>query len=155
MSALQRSYFAPRAPAAIVVRTRTAPAKRRRSHRRRRSSGSVGGVLGNNTIQYAIGGALYGFAVKQGLVAKLPAIPVIGRTGTAAILLNYWAGHGGGDMVRKAATAAACIAGYQLGAEGHVTGDDMSGDSYADGDYADGLTTMGDMDGLDTAGDDV
>jgi hypothetical protein len=100
----------------------------------------LGGM--NASVQYAIGGALYGFAVKQGLVAKLPAIPVVGRTGTAAILLSYWAGHGGGDMVRKAATAAACLAGYQLGAEGKITGDDMSGD-YSDGDYTDGDETTG------------
>lgn len=85
----------------------------------------------------AIGGAMYGFAVKSGVVAKLPAIPVLGRTGTAAILLDYWARHGGGQLAHRAARAAAAIAGYQLGAEGTITGDLVtSGDFVTTGDFA-------------------
>lgn len=93
----------------------------------------VGGLVG-----HAMGGALFGFAVKSGYVAKLPAIPVIGRTGTAAILLHYFSKHGGGQLASKAAMAAAVLAGYQLGHEGAVTGD---------------LTSMGEMDGFATMGD--
>jgi hypothetical protein len=39
-------------------------------------------------------------------------------------------------MVRRAATAAAVLAGYQLGSEGSITGDMQTtgNDSYADGD---------------------
>lgn len=89
-------------------------------------------------IADAMGGAIFGFAVKQGWVAKLPAIPVIGRTGTAAIVLHYIAKRGGGEYVRRAAVAAAVIAGYQLGSTGAILGDGgtpVSGDdSYADGD---------------------
>lgn len=81
----------------------------------------------------AIGGALYGYAVKTGLVAKLPAIPVLGRTGTAAILLDYWARHGGGPLAHRAARAAAAIAGYQLGAEGQISGDFSSTGDFAMG----------------------
>jgi hypothetical protein len=87
-----------------------------------------------------MGGALFGFAVKSGYIAKLPAIPVIGRTGTAAILLQYFSRHGGGQLAGKAAMAAAVLAGYQLGSEGHITGD---------------MVTSGDMDGFTTMGDDV
>jgi len=94
----------------------------------------IGGLVG-----HAMGGALFGFAVKSGYVAKLPAIPVIGRTGTAAILLHYFSKHGGGQLAGKAAMAAAVLAGYQLGHEGAVTG----------------MDTMGDMDGFSTMGDDV
>lgn len=99
----------------------------------------------------AIGGALYGYAVKSGLVAKLPAIPVLGRTGTAAILLDYWARHGGGQIAHRAARAAAAIAGYQLGAEGKISGDlSTSGDYEANGDFAMGdATTPGSMAGDD------
>jgi hypothetical protein len=104
---------APRAPA------RKAPKRRRSS---RRSSNVGGGIVSNETVQMAIGGALYGFAVKSGLVAKLPEIPLLGRTGTAAILLDYWSRHGGGQMAHRAARAAAAIAGYQLGAEGKIQG---------------------------------
>jgi hypothetical protein len=104
-----------------------------------------GGIVSNETVQMAVGGALYGFAVKSGVIAKLPAIPVLGRTGTAAILLDYWSRHGGGQMAGRAARAAAAIAGYQLGAEGKISGDfamgddattpgSLAGDSYTEGD---------------------
>ena len=81
----------------------------------------------------AIGGALYGYAVKSGLVAKLPAIPVLGRTGTAAILLDYWSRHGGGQLAHRAARAAAAIAGYQLGNEGQISGDFVTSGDFAMG----------------------
>lgn len=123
-----------RAPAAAapiirVAAPRAAPRTRRRRSRRRGggggfSRGHAGGLISNESVQMAIGGALYGYAVKSGLVAKLPAIPVVGRTGTAAILLDYWSRHGGGQWVGRAARAAATIAGYQLGAEGSIQGAD-------------------------------
>jgi len=123
---------APRAAAPIikVSAPRATPARRRGRSRRRVGGGGggmAGGLISNESIQMAIGGALYGFAVKQGLVAKLPEIPVLGRTGTAAILLDYWSRHGGGNLAHRAARAAAAIAGYQLGAEGKITGD-LDGD---------------------------
>lgn len=135
MTALQRRYFGPRAPRAaspIVIRTNAAPAKRRRFHRTR---AALGGIASGGAVGYAVGGLIYGFAVKQGLVQKLPAIPLIGRTGAAAILLDFWARRGGGSMVRQAATAAAVLAGYQLGSTGAITGDfatagDTDGDDY-------------------------
>jgi hypothetical protein len=84
---------------------------------------------------------MYGFAVKSGFVEKLPAIPLIGRTGTAAILLDFWARRGGGHIVQRAATAAAVIAGYQLGSSGAIMGGEAPpvGDSYS----TMGMDTMG------------
>lgn len=115
------------APIIRVSAPRSAPVKR---HRRKSSASHSrgGGIVSNETVQMAIGGALYGFAVKSGLVAKLPEIPLLGRTGTAAILLDYWSRHGGGQMAHRAARAAAAIAGYQLGAEGKIQGDFAMGD---------------------------
>lgn len=132
------------APIIRVSSPRAAPVRRRRSHRRSGGGHGVGGgIVSNETVQMAIGGALYGFAVKSGLIAKLPAIPVLGRTGTAAILLDYWSRHGGGQMAHRAARAAAAIAGYQLGSEGSIQGDFMMGSDATtpgglNGDYADG-----------------
>lgn len=127
-------------PAPIIkVSAPRAPA-RRRSHRRRRSSGGsrghMGGIVSNEAVQMAVGGAIYGFAVKSGLVAKLPEIPLLGRTGTAAILLDYFSRHGGGHLASRAARAAAAIAGYQLGAEGKITGDVVLGDASTPGSLA-------------------
>lgn len=111
----------------IRVSAPRAPA-RKATRRRRRSSGGgnmgVGGIISNEAVQMAIGGAIYGYAVKSGIVDKLPAIPVLGRTGTAAILLDYWARHGGGQLAHRSARAAAAIAGYMLGHEGKISGDE-------------------------------
>ena len=130
---------APRAPA-----RRAAPRRRRKSSSRSSGMG-VGGIISNEAIQMAVGGALYGYAVKSGLVAKLPAIPVLGRTGTAAILLDYWSRHGGGQMAHRAARAAAAIAGYQLGNEGSIQGDLTTTGDFAMGEYD--ATTPGSLAG--------
>lgn len=122
------------APIIRVQSPRAAPVRHRRRRTHHRSSTSHGGgIVSNETVQMAIGGALYGFAVKSGLVAKLPEIPLLGRTGTAAILLDYWSRHGGGQMAHRAARAAAAIAGYQLGADGKIQGDFAMGDATTPG----------------------
>lgn len=141
-----------KAPAPIIrVAAPRAPAKvRRRSRRRGHSSGgsALGGLISTETIQMALGGALYGFAVKQGLIGKLPAIPIVGRTGTAALVLDYWARRGGGRLVHTAARAAAAIAGYQLGSEGKIQGDLATTGDFAMG-MDDNASTPGSMAGDD------
>lgn len=141
------------APIIRVSAPRAAPARRRSAPRRRSSGagGHLGGIISNEAIQMAIGGALYGYAVKSGVIAKLPAIPVLGRTGTAAILLDYWARHGGGQIAHRAARAAAAIAGYQLGNEGKISGDlTTTGDFVTTGDFAMGDASVpGDVSGDD------
>lgn len=139
---------APRVAAPIIrVSAPRAPARRRRRGGRRRShggGGGIGGIVSNEAIQMAIGGALYGYAVKSGLVAKLPAIPVLGRTGTAAIALDYWSRHGGGRWAHSAARAAAAIAGYQLGSTGAIQGDDATTPGSLNGEVeGDGFTAEG------------
>lgn len=118
----------------------------------------------SSRIAMGVGGALFGFAVKQGWVQKLPAIPIIGRTGTAAILLDFWSKRGGGQIVANCANAAAVLAGYQLGSTGAITGDHLQsagslqsmGDGYDGYDYeesAEGDFAMGYEDDASPADD--
>jgi hypothetical protein len=91
-------------------------------------------------MKLALAGGIYGLLKKQGILDKLPIIPVLGRTGTVALVCWYWGKHGGGNVVRQVGQVAAVLAGYQLGSEGAVTGDDMDGDGRivtgdADADY--------------------
>jgi hypothetical protein len=125
-----RTIRVPRAAGPQIIKVqapRAAPVKRKTHRRRRRSTmlGSIGGSASRSNIDVAIGGGLYGLAVKAGLIDKLPAIPIVGRTGTAAILLTYASQRNmGGELVKRMAIAASVLAGYQLGTEGKVLGDD-------------------------------
>jgi hypothetical protein len=140
-------FGAPRAVAPIirVSAPRASPKAKRRFKRR----GGGSGLLSQPGIADALGGFLVGFAVKQGWVAKLPAVPLIGRMGTTALLLGYWSKHGGGETVRRAATAAAVLSGYTLGSTGAILGADArhmqsagnlmsAGDEDMEGDDDDG-----------------
>lgn len=137
MAGIVRQLRAP-APIIKVSAPRAAPVRRRRRSGRRRSSGlSIGGLGSmNGLLGNVLGGAVFGFAVKQGWVDKLPEIPVIGRTGAAAIALDYFSKHGGGVIAGRAAMAAGCIAGYQLGSEGHIHGFSTAGDATPEYDYS-------------------
>lgn len=117
----------PSAPAPIirVAAPRAAPKPKRRPGKRR--GGGGGGIVSQNNIDMAIGGAFVGFAVKNGYIDKLPAIPVLGRIGTAAILLDMYSKRGGHPMAARAATACAVLAGYQLMSQGKIDGDEDEG----------------------------
>lgn len=126
-----------RAPAPIVRVSvpRAAPAARVK--RRSSSNGRGGGFMSRPIVNMGIAGMGVGIAVKSGLMDKLPEIPVIGRIGTAALILDYYGKHGGGDMVRNAAVGCAFLAGYQMGTVGKIEGDDdvsPDDDSYDDDD---------------------
>jgi hypothetical protein len=73
----------------------------------------------------AIAAAVYGYAAKSGLFNALPTIPVLGRTGSIAVIA-YLASKNGvmPKYSRRIAQIAATIAGYQLGSVGSVSGDD-------------------------------
>lgn len=80
-------------------------------------------------IGSAIGGAVLGFVEKT--FPNLPTMPLIGRAGTIAIGAYLLSGRGGsmGTILRDVAIAGSVIAGYQLGKDGKVSGDDdVSGD---------------------------
>jgi len=137
----------PRAPAAVIVRqSAPKPARRGRGRGQRRSPSLVsgGGIVSQPVLNGFIGGGAFGMLVKSGMVDKLPVVPLIGRTGLAAILLDQAAKRGlMPHLTRPAAVAAGVLAGYQLGHDGKITGDDLaglstSGDSFATaGDYQD------------------
>lgn len=123
------------APIVRVTAPRAAPVKRRRWFRQR--AAQVGGIASQHNIDMALAGAAVGFAVKEGWIDKLPAIPVVGRIGAAAIALDYFSRHGGGPFARRGALACAVLAGYQLGNEGTIHGDDAGPDAPAEDGYGD------------------
>lgn len=93
---------------------------------RRRSSGGGGGFLsgGGGIIAIALASAVIGLAESSGLMAKLPAIPLVGRKGALAFGAYYYSKHGGGSLARDVAIAAAALSGYELATKGSVSGED-------------------------------
>lgn len=71
-------------------------------------------------IQNGVGGLAFGWIEKT--FPNLPTMPVIGRAGTIAVLAHY-AGRRV-PLANQVATAAAVIAGYQLGSTGKINGVD-------------------------------
>lgn len=70
----------------------------------------------------AIGGAALGFIDKS--LPQLPTIPMLGRAGTIALGAYFFSrGKSGSGLIRDIALAASAVAGYQLGNQGHVSGD--------------------------------
>jgi hypothetical protein len=106
------------APIIRVSAPRAAPKK----HHRRRKGGVGGALTSQRMLEFAIGGAAFGFISKQ-FGDKLPTLPVIGRSGTIAIA-SYYFGKSKGGLVRDIAIAAAVIAGFEIGTTGKISGDD-------------------------------
>lgn len=112
---------------AMVVAPRAAPVKRRRSVGG--SSSSVGALTPSKLFSVGLGGAIYGYIEKK--FPTLPTLPMIGRSGTIAVISYFVAKNGGmghSGIVKDVGIAAAAIAGYQLGSTGKVSGDDVVGD---------------------------
>jgi hypothetical protein len=111
-------------PAPIVIRAPRAASKPKAKRRHK------GASAGPDPVKLAGAAFLYGVAKKQGLIDKLPTIPMLGRTGTVAVGAWYWSKHGGGPIVRQIAIVAAILAGAQLGEGGSIAGDDTEGDGH-------------------------
>lgn len=114
-----------RAPSAPNVIRVSAPRPAKRHHRRRHHGGGGSGI--NALMSIALGGAAYGF-IEKSFGASIPTIPILGRAGTIAIGMHFLNKGRGSGLIRDIGIAAAVIAGYQLGATGKISGDDMSGD---------------------------
>lgn len=118
-------YRAPPA-AAPVIRIQSPQAIAPKKQRRRRSSGGGGGGGGGTArlLGVAVGAGIVGMLKKSGILDNIPSIPVVGRIGTVAIAAHVWSNHGGGQLARDVAMAAASVAAFQLGSQGSIDGDD-------------------------------
>jgi hypothetical protein len=67
----------------------------------------------------AIGGFGFGMIIKN--FPQLPTIPLLGKAGTVALLALF--AKGKLPYAKEIGIAAASIAGYQMGTEGHVLGE--------------------------------
>lgn len=114
-----------RPPAQVIqIRSPRSTGAPKKKHHRRRASASGG----RSYLGAAIGGAVFGFIEKS--FPTLPTLPILGRAGTIAVagyFLSKRGGLGASGLVRDVTMAAAVIAGYELGKDGKISGDDEVG----------------------------
>lgn len=111
-----------RTPAPIIRVSAPRPAKEKKKHRRRRGGSSSGGGI-SHLAKHAAGGFAFGYIQKT--FPNLPTLPIVGQAGSIALLAHYMRGKF--PLASEIATAAAVIAGYQLGHDGKVQGEDEQG----------------------------
>ena len=123
-----RTVRAPTPVVKVMAPRAVAAPKRRSGGRRRHHSGGGLNLLGGHglpatVVGVGIGGAALGFIEKT--FPNLPTVPLIGRKGTITIAAYFLAKRGGslGGIARDIAIAGAAISGYELGHDGHVTGE--------------------------------
>lgn len=90
-------------------------------HKKKGKGGHKGGRGGMTDVQAGIAGLVVGLIEKQGLLNNLPSLPMLGKKGTAAVALHYFA-KGKGGMIRDAKIALSVLAGYDLGKTGAILG---------------------------------
>lgn len=117
--------FPVRAPAPIirVAVPRVGGSKKAKKKGHRRSSHGEA-LTTQRMIEFGLAGAALGFLEKS--FPNLPTIPFAGVKGTLAIAAYYFSDKGKKKgLVRDIAIAATTLAGYQMGKEGHISGDVM------------------------------
>jgi len=72
-------------------------------------------------IGVAIGGLVLGFIDKS--ATTIPTIPILGKAGTIALAAHFL-GKGKPGMVTDIRNAAAAVAGYEMGKDGKISGDE-------------------------------
>lgn len=119
-------YTPPRAAAPIIrVSVPRAPAAPKKHHKGRRRGGGGRSETGKDYLfKMGVGGAAYGFAEKSGMIAKLPSLPMLGTAGSVAVIGYFTGMTKKPGIMRDTVLAAAVIAGYQLGKDGKIAGED-------------------------------
>lgn len=74
-------------------------------------------------VGHGVGGFAVGWIEKT--FPSLPSLPFIGRKGAIAVAAYFL--HGKHPLITDVGLAAAAISGYELGSQGHITGDVMGG----------------------------
>ena len=104
-----------------IIRVQAPRAAPQRHHKKKGGGRKGGGKGGMTDIQAGIAGLVVGLVEKQGVLNNLPALPMLGKKGTAAVALHYFA-KGKGGIWRDAKIAFAVLAGYDLGKTGAILG---------------------------------
>jgi hypothetical protein len=108
----------------IVVRqTKIVKAK----HKHRRHGGGAG-FMNRDRMGIVGGAAALAFIQKQGI--KLPALPLVGETGTIALAAYFLSGNGKNKLASEVCTAACVLAIHELITTGAIVGEGDGSDGW-------------------------
>jgi len=107
-----------RPPRPIIVRRASRVIKKVKHHARRAKD-----FISSHEIKTALGGAALGFIHKQ--FPNLPAIPLLGKNGTVALLA--YLGRRRVPLANDVLIAALVVSGYELASENKISGPDENG----------------------------
>lgn len=106
----------------IVIRTTVV---KKLKHRRRHGGGGggmVGGLMSKTRMGIVLGAFAVGILEKQNLMANLPALPFLGRTGTIGLAAYLISNHGKNRLADEVCTAALVLAAHELATTGTIVG---------------------------------
>jgi hypothetical protein len=108
----------------IIIRQSSGTIARRSAPRRHSSGGGsqFGSLLSNERTGAMVGAAILGVLDKQG--TKFPTLPMVGRAGTAGLVLWYLAKSQRSAQMAHAATGCLAIAVYEMAKDGKISGVD-------------------------------
>jgi hypothetical protein len=108
-------------PRPIIVRqTKIVKSKRKGHHRHHHHKAGLGGFASAERIGIGIGAYALGYVQKQNW--NIPALPVIGKTGTIALIAHFISDGGKNKLAADIATAALAVAGFTLATTGAIVG---------------------------------
>lgn len=106
----------------IVIRT-TKVVKAKKHHRRHGRGGGVHGLMSKERMGIVAGAFVVGLLEKQGIMASLPKLPLIGTTGTIGVAAYLLSDGGKNRLADEVCTAALVLAAHSLSATGSIIGD--------------------------------
>lgn len=115
-----------RIPRPIVIRAPSA-VKHHKKHRRARRGG-MAGLMGKERMGIVVGAFIVGVLEKQGIMNSLPALPLVGRTGTIGIAAYMLSNNGHNRLASEVCTAALAIAAHELASTGSIVGSGDNGE---------------------------
>jgi hypothetical protein len=108
-------------PRPIIVRqTKVVKPKRHKGRGRHHPKSGLGGFASAERIGIGIGAYALGYVQKQNWA--IPALPVIGKTGTIALIAHFISDGGKNKLAADIATAALAVAGFTLATTGAIVG---------------------------------
>lgn len=123
-----------RQPAPVIKVT----GKKHHKHHGHHGGAGLGGLFSPKRTALMMGAFAVGVLEKQNVLQQLPALPIIGRTGTIGVAAHMMAG-GRGGLADDIATAALIIAAHELGSTGSIVGGEGGSDWETPGvDYVNG-----------------